>query len=90
MWSCFQRSDTLFNTTDSLKCLAAVLLDVHMQHLKLCSDMLDCGCKTDHRIPGFVVAFGEAHRTHRSHADGRSSYSSDDLDHGLSLAALSA
>jgi hypothetical protein len=41
--------------------------------------------KANDGITRFIVALTEAHSTHRSHADGCSSDSRDDLDHGVSL-----
>ena len=43
------------------------------------------GGKADDSITRFIVALTKAHSSHRSHADGCSSDSRDDLDHGVSL-----
>jgi hypothetical protein len=59
-----------------------------MKHLQLSGDVLHCRGKADHGITRFVIAFTEAHRTHRSHADGRTCNSSEDFNHGVSLASL--
>jgi hypothetical protein len=48
-------------------------------------DVFNGGGQADDSITRFIVALAKAHSTHRSHADGRSSDSRDDLDHGVSL-----
>jgi hypothetical protein len=53
--------------------------------LELRGDVLDAGGQADDGISRFIVAFTDPKGTHRSHADGRSSDSRDDLDHGVSL-----
>jgi hypothetical protein len=90
VWACLKGSHALLDAIQSLEGLLSIRADVAMEHLELSGDMLDGGGEPDHGVTRFIVALAEAHRAHRSHADGCPSNSSDQLDHAPRLAPLPA
>jgi hypothetical protein len=88
VWACLKHSDALLNAVKTRESLLAVFFDVVMEHFELGGDVFDGGGEPDHCVTRFIVALAEAHRAHRSHADGSPSNSSDQLNHALMLNPL--
>jgi len=78
----------LFDAVEAAEGFLAVLFDVVVEHFELGGDVFHGSGEADYGITCFVTAATETHRAHSGHADGGSSNSSEDLDHGYSLAAL--
>ena len=81
----FQLTDPLFDCVKTGVGFAAIVAYIVVHCFELQGYVLDGRGKADDSITRFIVALAEAHRTHRSHADGCSSDSRDDLDHDVSL-----